>query len=1102
MDRSVSSQLRSRYDAAVSAEPARGFEEASGALALFRLHTYLRDGLDAKFNRSHFPKNNKFFLVTFGDDCDNFLRSLGFAEEEDSEGKSIWRIPRPPPKDNVFDQASHRAFLECVVEELDILIFKKPTVERQTVKNFIYQPIPSRKDLERVLGMLDYEKISNSRTFDPNVPEHPYYASLGAVADFSDNLILYSYDRQVECDVENSPYYFECLQDLATGRNSEALQTKVATLASQDQISRKDIAKAYQYFGVDKKHVEIISDDHILGLFQSRLPDIGPSQESEMREMLRTLARARRSKLLAQAASNTIETYGQALSWLGAEESTADDFILTLFKMKVDENAAHREPARKAVQLVADTRKSKALESFLTTGKMFSVDMDPADAFRVLDLDLLGRDAEDDYIVSVYQTRLVEAPEREWEFISALKAIAKDRDSRRLKEVVDLGLGSNVSATGPPMHDIPVGLHNLAVTCYLNSVIQLFFSLKPFRNLVLNIDRYMMEMTPQDLQSKRVGGAVRTAKEVDLSQQFAVALAALFDKMIHADTRIVKYDTEFARLALASLSKDLVTRRRSTVGGHRPSIVQSIQDERRLQSLAETENDQLQQEPLVQVSGSQHSSQETLVDTSMADAAKDEGWNDSKMADVDTLQPTSFKNEKYSNSKSLLDQTSDPMPLDEDDYEEHVQRQNTPTMVNTEGPALSMIPEGVGNDDEAMPTLAETSTAENLPPTRAAPKPELPPRQTKNDQKVSELAAVEDTAKQQDAAEVTDNIVSKIRTAIAASGHDERLEQIDPVRNVLFGIQKDVIIRPNGQEDTQTNLFDVIRLHLPAPMHIYEALDDAFDIQDKQLDGGIVQGYTSISACPPVLGIQIERGIWDAVNQRSSKVEHHLQLDDLIYLDRYMETAHHDDLFALKQQKWQLRTEQAALEAERAALVGPFGDLDGPTTVDDAAKFITCLEDAVEDEDSDSTLEGDGAPSLLRAKSAELNLAMYNKKQEIEKLREHINASFAHLHEHSYRLYALCMHRGNPGFGHYWVYIHDFINGVWRKYNDDKVEVVDFPEIEIFQPSEEKSPIPTPHYIMYVREDRKELVGEPLCRRPLAGEKDADVEMETMNEDW
>lgn len=30
-----------------------------------------------------------------------------------------------------------------------------------------------------------------------------------------------------------------------------------------------------------------------------------------------------------------IETYRQALSWLGAEDSTADDFILTLYKMKV-----------------------------------------------------------------------------------------------------------------------------------------------------------------------------------------------------------------------------------------------------------------------------------------------------------------------------------------------------------------------------------------------------------------------------------------------------------------------------------------------------------------------------------------------------------------------------------------------------------------------------------------------------------------------------------------------------------------------------------------------------------------------------------------------
>lgn len=55
-----------------------------------------------------------------------------------------------------------------------------------------------------------------------------YYASLGALADFDDSLILFAFSRQVAVDMENKAYYFECLQDLAAGRESETLGVQVA----------------------------------------------------------------------------------------------------------------------------------------------------------------------------------------------------------------------------------------------------------------------------------------------------------------------------------------------------------------------------------------------------------------------------------------------------------------------------------------------------------------------------------------------------------------------------------------------------------------------------------------------------------------------------------------------------------------------------------------------------------------------------------------------------------------------------------------------------------------------------------------------------------
>ena len=147
--------LVSRYEAAVASDSTRNFEKANGALVLHRLRIYLRDGLDTKSGKSQFPKKNKSFMVSFGEECDEILRSLGFADAVNDEKESAWRIPKPPPKEDAFDQTSHRAFLEDIVEELGILILNKPAFERKTIQNLNYQHTSARRDFERILDMLD-----------------------------------------------------------------------------------------------------------------------------------------------------------------------------------------------------------------------------------------------------------------------------------------------------------------------------------------------------------------------------------------------------------------------------------------------------------------------------------------------------------------------------------------------------------------------------------------------------------------------------------------------------------------------------------------------------------------------------------------------------------------------------------------------------------------------------------------------------------------------------------------------------------------------------------------------------------------------------------
>lgn len=113
------------------------------------------------------------------------------------------------------------------------------------------------------------------------------------------------------------------------------LEMQVQMLASQGVTNRKEITDAYRYLGVDPGHLHLISDDHILGAFRSRLQDISPAAVEETRNALRIIGRSRNSERIKQEASNAIETYDQALSWLGIDEGQPDDFVVTMFTIKV-----------------------------------------------------------------------------------------------------------------------------------------------------------------------------------------------------------------------------------------------------------------------------------------------------------------------------------------------------------------------------------------------------------------------------------------------------------------------------------------------------------------------------------------------------------------------------------------------------------------------------------------------------------------------------------------------------------------------------------------------------------------------------------------------
>ena len=75
---------------------------------------------------------------------------------------------------------------------------------------------------------------------------------------------------------------------------------------------------------------------------------------------------------------------------------------------------------------------------------------------------------------------------------------------------------------GPSEHppgEWPVGLQNIGNTCYLNSLLQFYFTVKPLREIVLNFDRHKMAIDVENLKNKRVGSRKVSKKEVERAQR-------------------------------------------------------------------------------------------------------------------------------------------------------------------------------------------------------------------------------------------------------------------------------------------------------------------------------------------------------------------------------------------------------------------------------------------------------------------------------------------------------------------------------------------------------------------------------------------------------
>lgn len=112
---------------------------------------------------------------------------------------------------------------------------------------------------------------------------------------------------------------------------------KVAMLESQNTVSRRDVTAAFSAFSILPRERNVVTDQEIIDRFQALLPDQSQTAQQQSREYLYKLGAYRNSTALINASQQSVETYEDALTWLGngVTKDSADESLLAVLQLKV-----------------------------------------------------------------------------------------------------------------------------------------------------------------------------------------------------------------------------------------------------------------------------------------------------------------------------------------------------------------------------------------------------------------------------------------------------------------------------------------------------------------------------------------------------------------------------------------------------------------------------------------------------------------------------------------------------------------------------------------------------------------------------------------------
>lgn len=469
------------------------------------------------------------------------------------------------PPDLVANRALKEAFIR---KALELVYLGKQLKSQRSPNEFDVQYSFSDNLLQVYSSLSEIDKATSMlmcRTDTAN--KWPFYVALLAYAFYPEELIIKCFEKTVLADPSHKLQYVDYFRNIISNRpyESQRLQTYYNNQYLKGfMFSLQDYLGALKAIGIQGVSDEDVVDEAvIIELYKAACRD-DYKNYTYFNKQLRTLGAIRESKLIDKFLREEMVAPLAAIQELRIEEATEDEVVVTAYEIRLDEvmqavnfNTSSPEIVflQKCLVSIATVRRSFLLMAYIDNTMPELMDASKSfgwtEALDVLGADLSTSDLE---LVARFEALAKEsdpqdpAPFRDLR--AALKAVAAEKKSKILTSFLRLG---RVDPSLLPPQNWPTGLDNIGNTCYLNSLLQYYFCIRPLRDLILQFDEKNQDFS--HAQTRKIGGRNVEQSELVRSFQFVYRLQHLYEEMIHTSRRCVQPSKELAYLSFLPLSQ-------------------------------------------------------------------------------------------------------------------------------------------------------------------------------------------------------------------------------------------------------------------------------------------------------------------------------------------------------------------------------------------------------------------------------------------------------------------------------------------------------------------------------------------------------------------